>query len=387
MPVVADRYILRQWLTPFLSFVAIVVSVLLLSRMLRVLGDVVDKDVGGHIMVTLVLALTPYFLMLAVPMGSFFGMLSMVHRLQQSSELDAFRAAGISYQRLFRVLIVASVALWLFLTYVSVSWVAVGQKNFMDLLDSIRQSKSLPSIDPQRFTTNMQDFTIYVDGVDSQGTYHGFMLEDRRAGGPVIYVAESAQIMRDGGLLRFVLHHGHRLEGHGATMRSLAFDEYQVALDVGKFGFERLDFNRGVLQWNMGQLWRAFHGPKSPVAMQAEAEWNRRLVIPTMVLLFPLFVLPIGLELKRSGRTGMYISGVVLVLVTYNVHLALYQKVASGVLSGWWLWAPQLVLAAVGMELTRRRAKDRLPPLMLAVETFFTSIHVWIRARLGRRWR
>ena len=47
MPVVADRYILRQWLVPFTSFVAIVVSVLLLSRMLRVLGDVVDKDVAG----------------------------------------------------------------------------------------------------------------------------------------------------------------------------------------------------------------------------------------------------------------------------------------------------------------------------------------------------
>lgn len=388
MVVVTDRYILRQWLTPFLSFVGIVISVLLLSRMLRVLGDVVDKDVHWHIMVNLVLALTPYFLMLAVPMGSFFGMLSMVHKLQQNSELDAFRAAGISYQRLFRVLIVASIALWLFLTYVSVSWVAVGQKNFMDLLDSIRQSKSLPSFDPQRFTTDMPDFTVYVDGVDSHGTYHGFMLEDRRSPGePVIYLAESAEIMRDGGLLRFVLHHGHRLEGRGSTMRSLAFDEYQVALDVGKFGFERLDFNRGVLQWDMGQLWRAFHGPKkSPVAMQAEAEWNRRLVIPTMVLLFPLFVLPIGLELKRSGRTGMYISGVVLVLLTYNIHLALYQKVANGMMSGWWLWAPQLLLALVGIELTRRRAKDRLPPLMLAIEEFFTSIHVRIRARLGRRW-
>ena len=385
--VVIDRYILRQWLVPFTSFVAIVVSVLLLSRMLRVLGDVVDKDVHWHIMVNLVLALTPYFLMLAVPMGSFFGMLSMVHKLQQNSELDAFRAAGISYQRLLRVLVAASIGLWLFLTYVSVYWVAIGQKNFMDLLDSIRRSKTLPDFDPQRFT-RMQDFTIYVDGVDKQGTYHGFMLEDRRsAGEPVIYIAQTAQIMRDGALLRFVLHHGHRLEGHGATLRSLAFDEYQVALDVGKFGFERLDFNRGVLQWDMTQLWRAIHGSNRGVAAQASAEWNRRLVIPTMVLLFPLFVLPIGLELKRSGRTGMYISGVVLVLVTYNVHLALYQKVANGVLSGWWLWAPQVLLAVLGLELTRRRAADRLPPLMLAVEEFFTSIHVRIRARLGQRWR
>ena len=380
---VIDRYILRQWLTPFLSFVGIVVSVLLLARALRVLGDVVDKDVQWHIMLNLMLALMPYFLMLALPMGCFFAMLSLVHRLQQNSELDAFRAAGVSYTRLFRSLIAVTVLLWLFLSYVSVVWVPVGQKTFMDLLDSIRQSKALPSFDPQRFNRDLPDFTVYVDGVDSQGTYHGFMLSDNRAGGPVIYMAESAQILRDGGLLRFVLHHGHRLEGQGESLRSLAFDEYQVALDVGKLGFERMDFNRGVLQWGMGELWRAFHGKHNP---PAEAEWNRRLLVPTMVLLFPLFVLPMGLELKRSGRTGMYISAVALVLLAYNVHLALYEKVASGVLSGWWLWIPQIVLAAIGLELTRRRAKDRLPPLMMAVEEFFTSIHVRIRERVARRW-
>jgi lipopolysaccharide export system permease protein len=380
---VIDRYILRQWLTPFVSFVGIVVSVLLLSRMLRVLGDLIDKDVQWHIMLNLMSALMPYFLMLALPMGSFFAMLSLVHRLQHSSELDAFRAAGISYLRLFRSLIAVTVILWLFLSYVSIVWVPIGQKTFMDLLDSIRHSKALPAFDPQRFNTEMPDFTVYVDGVDSQGIYHGFMLADNRAGGPVVYIAESAQILRDGGLLRFVLHHGHRLEGQGENLRSVAFDEYRVALDVGKLGFERMDFNRGVLQWGMNQLWRAFHTRHNP---SAEAEWNRRLVIPTMVLLFPLFVLPMGLELKRSGRTGMYISAVALVLLAYNVHLALYQKVAAGMLSGWWIWVPQVVLALVGLDLTRRRAQDRLPPLMMVVEEFFTSIHLKIQARLGRRW-
>lgn len=380
---VIDRYILRQWLAPFLSFVGVVVSVLLLARALRLLGDLVDKDVQWHIMLNLMLALMPYFLMMAVPMGCFFAMLSLVHRLQQTSELDAFRAAGVSYLRLFRSLIAVTMLLWVFLSYVSIVWLPVGQKTFMDLLDSIRHSKALPSFDPQRFNRDLPDFTVYVNGVDSKGTYHGFMLADNRAGGPVIYMAESAQIMRDGGQLRFVLHHGHRLEGQGENMRSLAFDEYQVVLDVGKLGFERINFNRGVLQWGMDQLWRAFHGKHNP---PAEAEWNRRLLIPTMVLLFPLFVLPMGLELKRSGKTGMYISAVALVLLAYNVHLALYQKVASDHLSGWWLWAPQIILAAVGLELTRRKAQDRLPPLMLTVEEFFTSIHVKIREQVARRW-
>jgi lipopolysaccharide export system permease protein len=380
---VIDRYILRQWLTPFLSFVGVVVSVLLLARALRVLGDVVDKDVQWHIMLNLMLSLMPYFLMLALPMGAFFALLSLVHRLQQTSELDAFRAAGVSYTRLFRSLIAVTVLLWLILNYISIVWVPVGQKTFMDLLDSIRQSKALPNFDPQRFNRDLPDFTVYVDGVDSKGTYHGFMMADNRAGGPVIYIAESAQIMRDRGLLRFVLHRGHRLEGQGESLRSLAFNEYQVALDVGKLGFERMDFNRGVLQWDMSQLWRAFQGKHNP---PAEAEWNRRLLMPTMVLLFPLFVLPMGLELKRSGRTGMYISAVALVLLAYNVHLALYEKVASGQLSGWWLWVPQIILAVIGMELTRRRAQDRLPSLMLAVEEFFTSIHVKIREQVARRW-
>jgi len=380
---VLDRYILRLWLAPFLVSLSIAVGVLLLGRALKVVALIAENGVEWSVMFLMLAAILPYFLVLTVPMAAFFAMQSVLVRLQQGSELDAFRAAGVSYPRLFRGVFAVSVVLWIGLSLTAMEWMPQGQKAFQGFIYAIQKAKSAPSFDPQRFNRDMEDFTIYVEGSDSEGHLNGFMLEDDRPGGPVVYLAEQAEIKRAGTQLHFDLYHGTRLEGGGDSLRALAFERYHVAIDAGQMGLLKLPNIQGsILEMGMLQLWQQRQKKDTPEAM---AEWHRRLLLPTTVLVLLLFALPLSLEPKRSGKAGAYMLGIVVLLAVFNIQITLHQQVASGHLSWWSMWTGQLLMAAVGFELSRRAAQDRLPSLLGWFGELAYSFHSRFIAGIARR--
>jgi LPS export ABC transporter permease LptF len=381
---VLDRYILRLWFAPFFVSLSIAIGVLLLGRALKVIGLIAENGVDWSVMFLMLAAILPYFLVLTVPMAAFFAMQSVMVRLQQGSELDAFRAAGVSYPRLFRSVFGISVVLWLALSFTAMQWMPQGQKAFQGFIYAIQQAKSAPSFDPQRFNRDMEDFTIYVDGTDAEGHLNGFMLEDDRPGGPVVYLAEQAEIKRAGNQLHFDLYKGTRLEGGGDSLRALQFERYHVAIDAGQMGMLKLPNVQGnVMEMGMLKLWQQRKAHDTP---EATGEWHRRLLLPTTVLVLLLFALPLSLEPKRSGKAGAYMLGIAVLLAVYNVQITLHQQVASGHLPWWSMWAGQLLMAAVGFELSRRAAQDRLPSLLGWFGELAYAFHARFIAGMARRW-
>ncbi|MDQ7010241.1 MAG: LptF/LptG family permease, partial [Mariprofundaceae bacterium] len=205
---VLDRYVFRLWFGVFAGLVVVVTGVLLLGRALKVLGAVAERGVDWSVMVLMLSAILPYFLVLTLPIAFFFAMQSVILRLNQDSEMDALRASGISYLRILRPLFGVTLLLWLLLSYTAMEWMPQGQKHFQTLLYAIQAAKPAPSFDPQRFNDDIENFTVYVAGENEDGSLRGFMLEDSRSGTPVIYLAEQAHIERVGRQLRFALQRG-----------------------------------------------------------------------------------------------------------------------------------------------------------------------------------
>jgi len=342
---VLDRYIFKLWLGPFLGMLFIVTGVLLLGRILKLLGLFADKGVEWSIMFTMLTAILPYFLVLTIPMAFFFAMQSMIIKLYQNSEMDALRAAGLSYTRIFRSLFAAAIVLWLILTFTAMQWMPQGQKAFQGLLVAVQKMKPAPGFDPLRFNQDMEDFTVYVSGTDDEGVFQGFMLEDRRSHISVVYMAESAKLERIGSELRFTLFHGTRLEGDGGDLRSLAFERYQIAINMNDLGLLKIPSWRSrVFEMQASELWKLVQETHRPDVI---AEWNRRLLMPMSILILMLFCLPLSHTSKRSGKTGAYIGGVALVLLVYNLQIVLHQQVLNGSLAWWFMWLGQGALLAV----------------------------------------
>lgn len=381
---VLDRYIARLWLGPFLASLAIATGVLLLGRALKVMALVVDKGMEWGLMATMLAAILPYFLVLTVPIAFFFACQSVIIRLNQESELDAMRAAGISYLRILRPLIAIGVLLWLVLSVTAMQWMPKGQRAFQTLLFAIQQAKPAMAFDPQRFNQELEGLTVYVAGKDDQGRFVGFFLEDAREKTPVVYLASLAEIELDADRLRFTLHHGTRLEGTGAKLRALAFEEYRISLDVDDMGILKIPAWRNrIFEMDAFELWKERQAHDSP---QAAAEWHRRWILPTMGLVLLLFVLPLSIEPKRSGKAGAYLAGILVILALYNLHILLHQQVAHGNLPWWALWLGQVAMAGVGFELSRRTAMDRQPRWLAGFGEGVYLLHEKLRAKLAARY-
>jgi len=383
--VVIDRYIFRLWLMPFIAFLGLTTGVLLLGRTLRVLGLVVERGVEWSVLASMLMAILPYFLVLTLPMAFFFAMQNVITRLHQDSEMDAFRAAGLSYPRLLRSLGIVAIILFAFLLYTAMEWMPMGQRSFQTLLYAVQESKATPGFTPQRFANEIESMTVYIQGEDEEGVLQGFMLEDNRPGGPVIYLAETAKIERSGRNLLFRLTNGTRLEGKEDKLRALSFEQYDVSINAGDLGLGKMpQWRNRIFEMGIAELW---NHRKTDSSSDATAEWHRRFVLPSTILVLMLFALPLSLEPKRSGKAGAYLLGGIAILLVYNVEIVLHRQAADGNLAWWGMWVGQALMAAIGLHLTHRAITDNLPSWLNESGEYIYLIHHRLQHWLAERRR
>ncbi|MDQ6986410.1 MAG: LptF/LptG family permease [Mariprofundaceae bacterium] len=383
---ILDRYVLRLWLAPFIAGLVLVTGVLLFGRALKLLALMTDSGAPWSLLGELMVFVLPYFILLTVPIAFFLSMQNVVAALQQGSEIDVMRSAGMSYTRICRSVIGMAIILYAALFYISMYILPQGQLAFNNVLTQIYNLKGSPEFTPQRFSRGVEDITFYVEGKGEDGRYHGVMLEDGRPGGPVFYLAETAELVSGSSGLRLNLHQGTRLEGKGDNQRMLAFTNYDVDIPLGHLGTTRLSRSTDhVIMMSPSQLWQRI---QQHHAADAVAEWMRRIVLPTTVLILCAFGLPLSLAPKRSGRTGSFLLGIGLLILLYNVQLVLHRQVSMGTFPAWSMWAGQLGFLCLGLLLWHRAEQGRLPMWLVQGGEMFYLIHRrlmhWIAHRLGK---
>ncbi|MDX8392622.1 MAG: LptF/LptG family permease [Mariprofundaceae bacterium] len=383
---ILDRYVLRMWLVPFVFGLILVTGVLLFGRALKLLALITDSGAPWGLLGELMIFVLPYFALLTIPIAFFLSMQNLISALQQGSEIDVMRSAGMSYARICRSVIGMAFILCAALFYTSMYILPQGQLAFNNVLTQIYNLKGSPEFTPQRFSRDVEGITFYVDGKDEHGHYHGVMLEDGRPGGPVFYLAESAELTSSNNGLRLNLHQGTRIEGKGDNQRMLAFTNYDVDIPLGQLGTTKLSRSTDhVIMMTPGQLWQRIQQHHAPDAM---AEWMRRMVLPTTILILCAFALPLSLAPKRSGRTGSFLLGIGLLIFLYNVQLVLHRQVSLGSFPAWSMWAGQIGFLFFGLLLWRQAEQGRLPMWLIQGGEMFYLMHQrlihWVTHRLGR---
>ncbi len=374
---------MRLWLGPFVAGLGLVLGILLLGRALKLMGNLSDSVQAWGLIVDLLLLTMPYFLLLTVPMAFFLSMQNTIVSLQQSSEMDALRASGVSYKRMFRSLFLVAVLLWGGLSYTSMVWLPQGQLGFNNLLLKVYALKGSIAFSPQRFSQSFGDITVYVDGEDDQGEYHGVILDDHRGGLSVVYTSESARFVPGGKNLGLVMKNGVRMEGKGKDLRTLAFESYKVNIPLPSARFKQQHADDHVILMPPAMLWAKV---KNDGDSLAAAEWNRRLLLPTSVLVLCFFALSLSLSQKRSGKAGSMIVGIALLVALFNVQLFLHRQTSQGIFPAWSMWAGQGGMLAMGIFLWVRAEQDRMPRMITHASEWFYLIHQAVMGHLSRRW-
>lgn len=116
MKIVA-RYILKEHAGPLVFALSALTSLLLLNFVAKKFGDLVGKGLPWTVIAEFLLLSIPFTLAMTLPMAVLVATLHAFSRLASENEITAFKASGVSMQRLVRPVILASVVLTLFMIW------------------------------------------------------------------------------------------------------------------------------------------------------------------------------------------------------------------------------------------------------------------------------
>jgi lipopolysaccharide export system permease protein len=319
-----DRYLARLIIVPLVASLVIAAMLLLLDRMLRLFDFVMNE--GGPVSVVwrMLGNLLPEYLSLGIPIGVMMGILLAFRKLATTSELDALRAVGISYNRLLRVP-------FLFATFFAlVNFGIVGflqpisRYAYENLRFELRSGALGASIKVGEFATLGKGMTLRVEESKNQGAdLRGLFVRAEGKNGQVLAVTAAKGTFLstdDPDVILLRLSNGtlvHSPAG-GGVPRVLSFDQHDLPVNLPAMTNFRKR-GEGNLEKTLPELGRTLLDPKAtPEARRdASATFNRRLVQCLVMFTLPFLAVALGVPPKRSTSSlGVFLA--IIMLVTFH---------------------------------------------------------------------
>jgi lipopolysaccharide export system permease protein len=309
---------------PLLATLAIAASLLLLEKMLN-LFDFVAAEGGPVSVVWRMLAnLLPEYLSLGIPIGLLLGILLAFRRLATSSELDIFRAVGMSYFRLLRVPFMLAIAL------AAVNFAIVGfiqpssRYLYEELRFELRSGAFGAKVRVGEFNNVGKNLTVRIDESRNNGNALSglFVFAQSNSGQTIAVTAEQGQFLRtdDPDTILLRLQKGTLVHDAPSykSPRVLSFTSHDIPIPLPKIENFRTrgGKDREYLITELIQIGLDAQKPELD-RDQAWANFHFRLVEVAMMLLLPLLALALAVPPKRStSALGVFLS--IVMVVTYH---------------------------------------------------------------------
>ena len=389
-----DRYIFRLVVIPMVGVFALAASLLLLEKMLR-LFDFVAVE-GGPIGVVFKMlgALIPEYASLAIPLGLLLGVLLAFRKLATTSELDIFRAVGLSYGRLLRVPYIIT-ALLMAVNVALVFYVQPVSRYYYEQLEYELRSGALgASIKVGEFTTLADRMALRVESSEDSGrNLKGIFARVANDKGQVLSISA-----REGAFLATTdnpdtiilrLNDGTIVQDTGSeTPRVLTFSRHDLPIDlpaIEQFR-SRGDATREYILPELLKLGWANQGQSQETRDASQASFNFRLVEVVMMALMPLLAVAMGIPPKRStSALGVFVS--IVLVVSYHKVNQYGEDIASlgrvdPIIA---LWGPFVIFAALILWWYWRVAYVPGGQALGALENWFAKLGKRVRQLFQRR--
>ena len=319
-----DRYIARLIAVPLFSTLIISAMLLVLDKMLR-LFDFVAQE-GGPVSVVwrMLASLMPEYLSLGIPIGLMLGILLAFRKIALSSELDVFKAVGMSYGRLLRVPYFFAIGLAL-VNLAIVGFVQpYARYAYEGLRFELRSGALGASIKVGEFTRFGKRMTMRIERSENQGQdlYGIFVRANGKHNQTISVTAKSGTFMATDDPDVIILRLKNGVLVHDAPSyrepRVLSFTAHDLPIDLPKIEAFR---NRGDKdrELTIPELVRVSYDEGSPLTLRTEsrANFHFRLVEVAMMLLLPLLAVALAVPPKRSSSAlGVFLS--IVMVVTYH---------------------------------------------------------------------
>ncbi|MBX7536198.1 LptF/LptG family permease [Qipengyuania sp. GH1] len=386
-----DRYIFRLVIVPMLGVFALAASLLVLDKMLRLLDFVAVEGGPVGVVFKMLATLMPEYASLAIPLGLLLGILLAFRKLATTSELDVFRAVGLSYGRLLRVpylitaaLMAVNIALVFFIQPVS-------RFTYERLEYDLRSGALGASVKVGEFNTIADRMALRIETSEDDGReLKGIFARVANDKGQVLSIsAKSGSFLAttdDPDTIILRLTDGTIVQDTGQQdPRVLTFTRHDLPIDlpaIEEFRSRGEDEREYILPELLRMGW-ADDEPRSKRAA-SQASFNFRLVEVVMMALMPLLAVALGIPPKRStSALGVFIS-IVMVVAYHKVNQYGEDVGALGMVDPLLaLWVPFLLFASLILWMYYRVAFVPGGQAIGALENWFSKI----AKRIGKLFR
>lgn len=156
-----ERYILRNYIGPFLFSMAVITFVFIMDFILRYIDLFLGKGVKFHIVLQAFTLSLGHMFALIIPMAVLPATLMTYGTLAGENELTAMRACGFSIYRMIFPGFVASVVLALGLVYYNNHVLPESNHKLLNLLIDINRKQPTVELRENHFIDDVQGYTIY----------------------------------------------------------------------------------------------------------------------------------------------------------------------------------------------------------------------------------
>jgi lipopolysaccharide export system permease protein len=301
--------------------------------------------------------LLPEYLSLGIPIGLMLGILLAFRKLALSSELDALRGMGVSYNRLLRIPFLYAVPLALLNLFIVGYVQPYSEYRYESLRFELNSGALGAAIKVGEFNQLGKKLTLRIDRSENKGTQlHGIFVEsDQGDGTTVAATAEQGRFLStdNENVILFRLEKGRLIQDSTkfATPRTLAFNTYDLPINLPVIEQFRRRGGTESDELYMHELWRLGYGggaSNEHQRLEAQSHFNFRLVEVVMMLMLPFLAVALAVPPKRSSSgLGIFVS--ILIVVAYHkVNQYAQQAGSHGRIDPTLgLWVPLMILSCV----------------------------------------
>jgi lipopolysaccharide export system permease protein len=315
---VLDKMIAQDLLKTLLSVLIVIVVIIVSRKFIKILERAIEGQVSTETLMTILGLKTIVASIEFLPVALFMAVLMVLGRMYRDQEMSAVSSAGGGAGTIYRAV---------FLLVFPLSMLAVGLSLYVApwaeaksdaLVHQDEESADLRGVAAGKFSEYSQgDLVFYVEKISKDKKMHKVFVQDRQHNSVGIINAEAARL-QDFPEGRFIVfEQGERVQGQPGTLNYVIeqFMEYAVRISEKRaVRFEKP--NRQAIAANV--LWASREVPDI-------AELQRRLSIPSGILLLSFVAVPLAQISPRGGVYGNMLVGF-LIYFTYGNLIRISQS-------------------------------------------------------------
>lgn len=351
-PSLLQRVLFREMGLTTLICLGGCLCLILLGRLLQLRDLFMGQGVGLGDIASLFLYLSPFFMILLIPVSCMLGLFLTFVRMGTDRELISLRAGGIGYGQLFPAplcLCLTCTAITMWVSLYGISW---GMDNFRQTVMDIAKHKTQITVQPGVFNTGFPGLTIYARQTDpGSGDLTDVFIQDKsRPGMQATILARSGIIDSDSenGQIFVLLQDGHVYRESARELTVASFERYLLTLDMSKLlggvGIGR----KAPKEMSLADLQELALRPvseiKEELRLKVLIELHKRFALPVACLVLGMFAMPLAFFFQGVKRQFGLIGALGSFFAYYVMISAGVSLAESGVVSPTLaIWLPNVI--------------------------------------------